>query len=146
MKTLKVLAGALLLSYAASGFASQTTAKLYKNPNCGCCGEYAKYMERNGFDVEVIDTEELTAIKTERDVPEELFGCHTTLVGNYLFEGHVPVDIVNTVLEEKPFIRGLSVPGMPAGSPGMGGTKRGPIDVYALNFAPVQSKTVYTSF
>lgn len=146
MKIMKFLAVALLLSYAASSFASQTAVKLYKNPNCGCCGQYAEYLERNGFDVEVIDTEDLTAIKLERNVPEELFGCHTTLIESYLFEGHVPVDIVNTVLEEKPFIRGLSVPGMPAGSPGMGGTKRGSIDVFALNFGPMTSSTIYTSF
>jgi len=146
MKIMKFLAVSLMLLYAASSFASQTAAKLYKNPNCGCCGQYAEYLERNGFDVEVINTEDLTAIKLEHDVPEEMFGCHTTLIETYLFEGHIPVDIVNTVLEEKPFIRGLSVPGMPAGSPGMGGNKRGSIDVYALNFGPMTSSIIYTSF
>lgn len=146
MKTLKILAGALLLSYAASGFASPTAVKLYKNPNCGCCDEYVDYMERKGFDVEAIDTEELTAIKMEHHLPEELFGCHTALIGPYIFEGLVPAEIINTVLEEKPFIRGLSIPGMPPGAPGMGGTKRGPIDVYSIDFSSAKSKTVYTSF
>jgi hypothetical protein len=131
MKRFYKLLLALLLSMPLSALAG-TAATLYKNPNCGCCEGHAEYLRENGFDVEIIPTHDLAAIKQEHRVPEALAGCHTTLVGNYVFEGHVPVESINRVLEERPMIKGLTVPGMPAGSPGMGGAKRGPLHVYYL--------------
>lgn len=107
-------------------------AKLYKNPNCGCCEEYAKYLRANGYDVEVIPTPDLPAIKRTNKVPDKLEACHTMLVGPYVVEGHVPVESINRLLKEHPVVRGLAVPGMPAGSPGMSGAKRGPLEVYYL--------------
>lgn len=113
-------------------FAGGVPAKLYKNPSCDCCGEYAKYLQAHGYEVEVIPTRDLPAIKKARNVPARLEACHTTLIDAYVFEGHVPVESVNRVLKERPIIRGLSVPGMPAGSPGMTGVKQGPLEVYYL--------------
>ena len=129
-----ILIAALGLSLPA--FAGGTPAKLYKNPSCGCCGEYAKYLQAHGYAVEVIPTGDMTAIKQAHSVPARLESCHTTLISGYVFEGHVPVETINRVLKEHPIIRGLSVPGMPAGSPGMTGVKRGPLDVYYLSNSP----------
>ena len=117
-------------------FAEGIPVQLYKNPSCGCCGEYAKYLESHGYQIEVIPTRDMPAIKKANKVPERLEACHTTLISGYVFEGHVPVETINRVLKEHPIIRGLSVPGMPAGSPGMTGVKRGPLDVYYLSNSP----------
>lgn len=145
LKHWKALAIASLLAFPLSGLAAETSATLYKNPNCGCCAEYAKYLEQNGFDVETVDTHDLAKTKAEHNVPEALHGCHTTLIGDYLFEGHVPVASVTQVLDEEPFIKGLSVPGMPLGSPGMSGEKQGPLDVYTLAFQPTDSPEIYAT-
>ncbi len=103
--------------------------------------------KKNGFDVEVInDTDAYMQVKEDNKIPERLYGCHTTLVENYVFEGHVPAEIVNKVLENKPFMKGVSVPGMPAGTPGMGGEKQGPIEVYTMTFQPTDSPEVYATF
>jgi hypothetical protein len=108
-------------------------ATLYKNPECGCCGEYAKLLQQSGFDVQVVDTFDLPSVKREHSVPAALEGCHTTLVDGYVIEGHVPVDIVQRLLREKPAIKGISLPGMPPGSPGMMGEKTAPFTVYEIS-------------
>lgn len=132
MNRLKELLLIVALGLALPAFAGGTPATLYKNPSCGCCEEYAKYLRVNGYAVEVIPTPDLPAIKRAQKVPERLESCHTTLINGYVFEGHVPVESVNRVLKEHPMTRGLSVPGMPAGSPGMTGVKQGPLVVYRL--------------
>jgi hypothetical protein len=111
-------------------------AMLYKNPQCGCCAEYAKYLGQNGFDVQVEETFDLPSVKREHGVPAALEGCHTTLVDGYVIEGHVPADIIQRLLREKPAIKGISLPGMPMGSPGMGGAKTAPLTVYEISAAP----------
>jgi hypothetical protein len=122
---------------AGPGFADELKkATLYKNPQCGCCAEYAKYLGQNGFDVQVEETFDLPSIKREHAVPAALEGCHTTLVDGYVIEGHVPVDIIQRLLREKPAIKGISLPGMPLGSPGMGGEKRAPLTVYEISDTP----------
>ncbi|OHZ00563.1 DUF411 domain-containing protein [Salinicola sp. MIT1003] len=146
MKYFKKLIFTALLAFPISGFAAETTATLYKNPNCGCCSEHAKYLEANGFDVEVIDTNDLAKIKAEHDVPKKLYGCHSTLIGDYIFEGHVDAESIKQVLEDKPSIKGLSVPGMPLGSPGMGREKQDPIEVYTLTLQPTDSPEVYATY
>jgi len=116
------------------GFADELKkATLYKNPQCGCCAEYAKLLQQSGFDVQIVDTFDLPSVKREHGVPAALEGCHTTLVDGYVIEGHVPVDIVGRLLREKPAIKGISLPGMPMGSPGMGGEKAGPFTVYEIS-------------
>lgn len=125
-----ILITALGLSLPA--FAGGIPAKLYKNPNCDCCEDYAKYLRVQGYDVSVVPTRDLPAIKQAHQVPKRLEACHTILIDNYVFEGHVPVESINRALKERPMIKGLSVPGMPAGSPGMTGVKQGPLAVYYL--------------
>jgi len=107
-------------------------ATLYKNPQCGCCEEYAKYLGQNGFSVTVVESFDLPSVKRQNGVPEALEGCHTTIIGGYAIEGHIPVATIKRLLAEKPAIKGISLPGMPAGSPGMMGEKTGPFTIYEI--------------
>jgi hypothetical protein len=135
--TATTLAITLGLMLPGRGFADELKkAILYKNPQCGCCAEYGKYLGQNGFDVQVVETFDLPSVKSEHSVPAALEGCHTTLVDGYVIEGHVPVDIVQRLLREKPAIKGISLPGMPAGSPGMMGEKTAPLTVYEISDEP----------
>jgi hypothetical protein len=138
-----VLAGLMALPLQA--VAAEAPAKLYKNPNCACCDEYADYLRKNGFEVEVINTHDLAQIKAKENVPEHLYGCHTMTVGRYVFEGLVPLESINKLLEERPFIKGLSLPGMPMGAPGMPGRKAGPLEVYTLGFGEGAKTHVYAT-
>lgn len=94
---------------------------VYKSATCGCCANWVEHMRKAGFEVEARDVPdgELPAIKAERGVAPGHQSCHTAVVGDYVVEGHVPADLVRKMLEEKPEIAGLAVPGMPRGSPGM---------------------------
>ncbi len=105
---------------------------VYSSPTCGCCHEYEKYLEENGFEVEPIQTEELSDMKDELNIPEEMRSCHTAKVGEYFVEGHVPVEAIWKLLDEQPPISGIALPGMPPGSPGMGGDKEQPFTIYAI--------------
>ena len=132
MKALTKVFLFIALSLALPAFAAGTPATLYKNPNCGCCEEYAKYLRANSYSVKVIPSKDMSAIKRAHNVPPRLESCHTTLINGYVFEGHVPVESVNRVLKEHSMTRGLSLPGMPAGSPGMTGEKKAPFVIYRL--------------
>lgn len=99
------------------------TVVVYRSPSCGCCLKWVGHLEANGFKVEVQSKETMTSIKRQHGVPEALQSCHTALVGSYVIEGHVPAADVKKLLATKPAVKGLAVPGMPIGSPGMeGGT------------------------
>ena len=106
---------------------------VYKSPTCGCCAKWAGYMEREGFRVETRDVADLTAVKDSLGVPSDLSSCHTGTVEGYVVEGHVPAESVRRMLAERPDARGLAVPGMPIGSPGMEqGDLRQPYDVLVV--------------
>jgi hypothetical protein len=115
--------------------------KVYKDPNCGCCKEWIKHLEQNGFTVEVVDMPDLSAVKMKYGVGDNLRSCHTGVIGDYVIEGHVPADLIVKMLEEKPQIAGLAVPGMPMGSPGMEGATKEAYDV--LTFDRAGHTTVY---
>jgi hypothetical protein len=123
-------AAAVALAAAAVASEPDRNATLYKNPDCDCCDGYADYLRRSGFTVAVKPTHDLSRIKREQGVPERLDGCHTTLVGGYVVEGHVPVGPIDRLLAERPAIRGISLPDMPPGSPGMTGRKAAPFVIY----------------
>jgi hypothetical protein len=108
-------------------------ATLYKNPQCGCCEGYADYLRENGFEVTVKPTHDLPLLHRQYRVPEPLVGCHTTLIDSYVVEGHVPIGAVLRMLSERPEIKGISLPGMPAGSPGMFGEKTAPFTIYEIS-------------
>lgn len=113
--------------------AANPVAVLYKNPQCDCCESYAAYLRAHGYQVKVQPTHDLPLIKKKHSVPTALEGCHTTLVGGYVVEGHVPVGSLNRLLSQRPRIVGISLPGMPAGSPGMAGPKMQAFKVLAFN-------------
>ena len=92
---------------------------VYKSPTCGCCAEWVTHLRRHGFRVRTEEVADLQPIKARHGVPGELQSCHTALVGGYVVEGHVPADLIERLLRERPKVTGLAVPGMPVGSPGM---------------------------
>ena len=106
---------------------------LYKNPSCTCCEAYADYLDENGFAVEVRPTNDLAEISRKAGIPADLEGCHTSFIGAYVVDGHVPAPTIRKLLDEMPAVVGITLPGMPPGSPGMGGEKTGPLTVYAIS-------------
>lgn len=113
--------------------AEKPAATLYKNPQCGCCEEYAKYLRGHGYRVKVVATHDLSLIKKQAGgMSDKLEGCHTTLIDKYVVEGHVPVKTLDKLMAERPDIRGISLPGMPQGSPGMTGRKNEPFTIYEI--------------
>lgn len=126
------LAAILVLASPAAAADATKTATMYKNPQCGCCRGHADYLRRHGYTVKIVETHDLLAIKKRYNVPEQLEGCHTLVIGKYVVEGHVPVKHIDRLLKEKPDIVGISLPGMPEGSPGMGGPKRSPFVIFEI--------------
>ena len=93
---------------------------VYKDPNCGCCTEWVKHLQQAGFQPTVRDMTDMSTVKRSFGVPVALESCHTARIGRYTIEGHVPADLIaRLVKEQSPTARGLAVPGMPVGSPGM---------------------------
>lgn len=92
---------------------------VHKSPDCGCCGVWVEHVRAAGFPVHVNDTDDMLAIKQRLGLPDEMLSCHTAEVDGYVVEGHVPVADIQRLLSERPKARGLVLPGMPIGSPGM---------------------------
>ncbi len=143
-----LLASAVLL-VVVSGLvvAQQRGAKasvlVYKTPTCGCCAKWVGHMERAGFEVETRDLDNLTPIKAQYGVQRSFSSCHTAIVDGYIVEGHVPPVYVEKLLEERPDVKGITVPGMPIGSPGMEGPNPQPYDV--LSFDAEGNTAVFAS-
>ena len=114
---------------------------VYKDPNCGCCSKWVDHMKAAGFNVTAIDTSDVAGVKQKYNIGSNLQSCHTAVIGDYAIEGHVPADVIKKLLEDKPTIAGLAVPGMPMGSPGMEGATRERYDV--LTFDRAGRTTVY---
>lgn len=111
------------------------TVVVYKSPTCGCCEGWVEHLEANGFQVEAHDRTDLDQVKDLMGVPRRLRSCHTALVDDYLVEGHVPAATIRRLLADRPEVAGISVPGMPVGSPGMEvpGRPADPYDVLAFD-------------
>jgi hypothetical protein len=92
---------------------------VHKSATCGCCAAWVEHVQKAGFEVEVRNEENLFAVKEKLGVPLDRASCHTAEVGGYFVEGHVPADDIKRLLKEKPQAKGLALPGMPVGSPGM---------------------------
>ena len=114
---LTLVSGALLQK---TVLAQVTTVEVWKDPNCGCCHLWVEHLQTHGFKVKVRDVGN-TAARQRLGMPEKLGSCHTATVGGYVIEGHVPAADIRRLLKERPVALGLSVPGMPIGSPGMDG-------------------------
>src|SRR5437868_13374552 len=140
----RLAATTMLVVFPLPVLAAPIAAVLYKNPQCSCCENYAAYLEKNGFKVEVKPTNDLTQISAKAGVPEELEGCHTMFVDGYVVDGLVPVDVVKKLLTERPAISGITLAGMPAGAPGMGGEKAGTWTIYAFTKGG-KAPTVYAT-
>ena len=131
---ISLLAGIVVFAstFGSAANADTRQATLYKNPQCGCCEDYASYLRENGFSVTVKPTRRLVAMSREAGLPDAFQGCHLSLIDGYFVSGHVPVAIVNRLLTERPDIRGITLPNMPQGSPGMSGIKTGPFTIFAI--------------
>ena len=127
LKPVCIIVLALNASLALAG----TLITVHKSPTCGCCEKYVDYLRANGFEVQAINESNMDAIK-ERYGSTRLASCHTALVNGYVVEGHVPVGAIRKMLKEKPAIIGISAPGMPQNSPGMGEMKNGSLTIYAV--------------
>ena len=134
-RTLLALTVALMAGAMPSvGFAAGQKMTLYKDPQCSCCEIYAQYMRDNGYDVTVVPTNDLATLSEAHGIPADLQGCHLSLIDGYAIGGHVPVDIVKRLLAGNPPVKAITLPGMPAGGPGMmAGVKTGPFTIYAIN-------------
>ena len=130
------LALAVLSSIRIPPSEAKASIQLYKNPQCTCCEAYASYLHNHGYAVTTTPTHNLSLIRREHGVPGKLAGCHTTIVAGYVVEGHVPVAALDKLLAERPKIKGISLPGMPDGSPGMTGAKREPFTIYEISAGP----------
>ena len=102
---------------------------VFKTPTCGCCSKWVEHLRANGFDVNVQDVTSTAEYRRKYGVPEKLQSCHTAVVSGYAIEGHVPAQEIQRLLKNRPKAKGLAVPGMPAGSPGMEGPRS---DAYAV--------------
>ncbi|HWV56506.1 MAG TPA: DUF411 domain-containing protein [Longimicrobiales bacterium] len=139
-------AGTLPASLAANegrSVAEAVTITVYKSPTCGCCTAWEEHLRAHGFVVESRPTVDMVAVKTAHAIPASLSSCHTAIVDGYIIEGHVPADLIARLLKERPDVRGLTVPGMPMGSPGMEGPYKDPYDV--LTFDAQGNTTIYAS-
>jgi hypothetical protein len=119
------------------------TVTVYKSPTCGCCAKWVEHVKKAGFAVTVKDVPNVGEVKLANGVPVELASCHTALVGGYVVEGHVPADVMQKLLKEKPAVAGIAVAGMPMGSPGMEGSYSDRYNVVAFEKSGKQS--VYAS-
>lgn len=118
------------------------TVQLYRAPGCGCCDSYAEYLEEHGFDIELVDDPKFDERSIAEGVPEQGLGCHLAMIDGYAVSGLVPAEIIARLLEERPEITGITLPGMPRNAPGMAAQKTGTLTVYS--FGP-QGVSVYSN-
>ena len=111
---------------------SKYNVEVIKTSSCGCCYGYVLFLEEENFKVKQTDMRSLHLVKKKYNIPLEMQSCHTTILGKYFIEGHVPIEAINKLLKEKPDIDGIALPGMPIGTPGMPGKKEEPYIIYQL--------------
>jgi hypothetical protein len=123
----------------AAGSGQGEDVVVYASPSCGCCGEYADYLgSEGGYTVDLQRSDDLDTIRADAGVPEEAAGCHTTMLGDYVVEGHVPLEAIDKLLRDRPVVDGISLPGMPTGSPGMSGPKEAPFEILSFTDGEIQ--------
>ncbi len=148
----RTVLAALLASLATPVLAQSPRAAeavtVYKSPTCGCCNDWITHLEANGFRVKAVDVADTRPYRSRFGMPDKLGSCHTAMVAGYVVEGHVPAREITRLLRERPDALGLSVPGMPIGSPGMDGPEyRGAVDPYDVLLVRADGRTtVYASY
>ena len=118
---------------------------VYKSPTCGCCKEWVTHVKKAGFQVDVKDMQDMATVKADAGVPTSVQSCHTAIVDGYAIEGHVPADVIQRLLKERPKVAGIAVPGMPVGSPGMEVPGRAADKYDVVTFDRKGKTGVYTS-
>jgi hypothetical protein len=136
-------AASSLIATTRTPLAAETLPKMVvtKDPNCGCCTGWVKHVRAAGFDVDVVESSEINQLKTRLGVPQDLASCHSAEIGGYVIEGHVPPAVIKRLLAERPNARGLAVPGMPVGSPGMEVEGMDPDTYEVVLFGPSGQRT-----
>lgn len=133
LSVMTVVAAAIMGASCTKAPAETLELTVYKSATCGCCNDWIKHLEANGFAVKAHNVRNLDQIKREYGVSPRLGACHTARIGDYVIEGHVPAQDIKRLLAEKPAVAGLAVPGMPLGSPGMEGPRKDPYKVYTFS-------------
>ena len=152
MKSIRLLMVCVLLSLSFSIKAEDQVKtvepiviEVYRSPSCGCCGKWIAHLKENQFDVKDHVTNDVQVIKDKYGVPENMASCHTALVNGYVVEGHVPAADIKKLLKLKPAVIGISVPGMPSGTPGMEmGGRKDPYQV--VSFDKEKKQQVFSSY
>lgn len=135
-------AKAPLLGYSVAEPSDTKAITIYRDPNCGCCDAYAKYLENNGYRVTRVDDRNFEKRSIRAGVPENGLGCHLAEIDGYVVSGLVPVEIIERLVTERPKITGITLPGMPGNAPGMAPAKTGTLKTYAFGKNGV---TVYSN-
>jgi hypothetical protein len=133
MKKIKTLIiSIIIISFFCLSVSANQSVEVFKTPSCGCCDGYVLFLEEENFKVKQTNMRSLYSIKKRHNIPLEMQSCHTTILGKYFIEGHVPLEAINKLLKEQPDIDGIALPGMPTGTPGMPGEKEEPFVIYQL--------------
>jgi hypothetical protein len=117
--SLLVLLKVLAITTAFAGDAMVKDIVVYKNPECGCCTKWVDYLKDNNYNVTIESTRDVLAVKKHLGVPEKLAACHTAVIDGYIVEGHITHRDIKRLLLFRPDVKGIAVPGMPVGTPGM---------------------------
>lgn len=148
---MKKINSILLLAYmtlTANGWAASSQPveiTVHRSPTCSCCEKWVAHLKANNFNAKDIVTDDMQAIKNKLGVTAQMSSCHTAVVNGYVVEGHVPANDIKQLLKIKPSVLGISVPGMPMGTPGMEmGDRRDAYDV--LSFDEKQQAKVFNSY
>mgnify|MGYP001819237419 CR=1 FL=1 len=140
-----ILLAGLMPQVAFSGSDESTDLEpitVYKSPTCGCCSKWVQHLQDNGFEVEAINQNDMNSVKSEAGISRQLASCHTAIIDGYVIEGHVPAADIKRLLKERPDVAGLTVPGMPMGSPGMEGHRKDRYEV--LTYTRTGDTTVFS--
>jgi len=130
---------------AEEGTSGNLQIEVYRSPSCGCCSKWLAHLRENQFDVKDFVTNDVQAIKEKYGVTQNMASCHTAIIDGYVVEGHVPADDIKKMLALKPEIIGISVPGMPVGTPGMEmGAKKDAYEV--ISFDKQGNNKVFSSY
>ncbi len=144
---ISLIAGLIITPVACSDTDQPTELEaitVYKSPTCDCCSKWVRHLQDNGFRVEAINRKNMNSVKSEAAIPRPLASCHTAIIDGYVIEGHVPAADIRRLLKERPDVAGLTVPGMPMGSPGMEGHRKDNYKV--LTFTRTGETSVFSQY
>jgi hypothetical protein len=140
----RLFAGLIGLAAARPAFAAAPPRlEVWKQRTCGCCAAWVRHLEAAGFPVTVHEVGDTHAVSALAGVPADLHACHTARIGGYAVEGHVPAEAIGRLLAARPAVRGIAVPGMPIGSPGMETPGKAPEPYDVIAFAADGSRQVF---